>query len=530
MRICLIESKTGKQLSKFPGNTNGVVSLAFHPARAELAAGGMSWTDSKLTEAEGDVRVYALGQSHEGVLVHRYGAGGYCTKVIYSPDGLLLASRHTGTAGRVDRLPSKQPSDQVQLRGASGRQFIAAISLRSAEEILFSHDSRLLLIVSDRVLRAFRTTDGAECALPLKIDNGRIRTVLRDSRGNLYIVKTDGQVDVWDPASAEQTSTFNIGQTNTLAIHPDGRRLVASVKGGIEVRDTLDGRLVLILSFPSRLPAVVFSPNKMDLIATGDDRSVRIWRGIDRLPEKPSPKKAAQLTAEPESWQHSRDHSRGWSALGQKDAAHADRAKTAEPSRTGPDVPRKDRAGGADSASKPPATPRRNPPTPITADVLARFISPKEFGAITAAKQAGRRLENGDFHDGLTGWNAEDAGGAFRVFRGGDKMMITSYGSKQDASQGRIYQCFAVPDVPAELKFFVHGGQDPQALYVALWARERLIHRVTGKNSNEPFEARWGLSGLKGQVVTLEIRDEKAGAWGFIGAHGFEVLETKKGK
>jgi hypothetical protein len=108
--------------------------------------------------------------------------------------------------------------------------------------------------------------------------------------------------------------------------------------------------------------------------------------------------------------------------------------------------------------------------------------------------------------------------------------MITSYGSKQEASQGRGYQCFTVPDAPVELKFFVHGGQDPQALYVALWARDRLIHRVTGKNDNEPFEVRWDLSGLKGQAVTLEIRDAKAGAWGFIGAHGFEILESRQEK
>jgi len=156
------------------------------------------------------------------------------------------------------------------------------------------------------------------------------------------------------------------------------------------------------------------------------------------------------------------------------------------------------------------------------------LISEKESDAIIAAKQTNRRLENGDFRNERAGWNAEEAGDAFGVFRQGDTMMVTSFGVKREASQGRIYQCFMVPDAPAELRFFVHGGQDPQALYVALWARERLIYRVTGKNDNEPFEVRWDLSGLKGETVTLEIRDAKSGPWGFIGAHGFEVLELKK--
>jgi hypothetical protein len=161
------------------------------------------------------------------------------------------------------------------------------------------------------------------------------------------------------------------------------------------------------------------------------------------------------------------------------------------------------------------------------ADAPGRAITQKESESIHAAKQSGRRLQNGDFRDGLTGWSTEDAGGAFSVFRLGDQMMITSYGPKQEASQGRVYQCFTIPDA-AELKFFVHGGQDPEALYVALWAGERLIYRVTGRNDNEPSEVRWDLSELKSQTVTLEIRDAKAGAWGFIGAHGFEVLEHKQ--
>jgi hypothetical protein len=164
------------------------------------------------------------------------------------------------------------------------------------------------------------------------------------------------------------------------------------------------------------------------------------------------------------------------------------------------------------------------------ADVPGRVITQKESDSINAAKQSDRRPQNGDVRDGLAGWSAEDAGDAFVVFPQGDQTMITSYGSKQEASQGRIYQCFTVPDAPAELTFFVHGGQDPQALYVALWAGERLIYRVTGKNDNEPFEVRWGLSGLKGQTLTLEIRDAKDGPWGFIGVHGFEVLENQKGK
>jgi len=177
------------------------------------------------------------------------------------------------------------------------------------------------------------------------------------------------------------------------------------------------------------------------------------------------------------------------------------------------------------SAPGPRASPRLQLPPPFAEDRPTRPSIPRiEFHAINAARQAGRRLENGDFHDGLTGWNLEEAGDAFRVVCQDDQAMVTSYGPEKEVCQGRIYQCFTVPDAPTTLRFFVHGGRDAQALVVALWARGERIDRVTGKNDNEPFEVRWDLSNWKGQTVTLEIRDEKQGPWGFIGAHGFELL------
>jgi hypothetical protein len=180
-------------------------------------------------------------------------------------------------------------------------------------------------------------------------------------------------------------------------------------------------------------------------------------------------------------------------------------------------------------APAPRAVRRPQPPPPIASDPPPRPGIPRtEFLAIEFARQAGRRLENGDFHDGLTGWNVEDGNDAFRIFRRNDQPMVTSYGPDKEACRGRIYQCFTVPDAPTTLRFFVHGGRDAQARVVALWARGERIDRVTGKNDNAPFEVRWDLSNWKGQTVTLEIRDEKQGPWGFIGAHGFELLPLEE--
>ncbi len=77
-------------------------------------------------------------------------------------------------------------------------------------------------------------------------------------------------------------------------------------------------------------------------------------------------------------------------------------------------------------------------------------------------------LQNGDFRNRLEGWTVEGSQTAFFVFALGDNMAVTSWGVRKDAETGRLSQTFTVPRNARTLRFFVHGGNDPASLYVAL--------------------------------------------------------------
>jgi hypothetical protein len=152
-----------------------------------------------------------------------------------------------------------------------------------------------------------------------------------------------------------------------------------------------------------------------------------------------------------------------------------------------------------------------------------RDVPKAEAAATAEAGRTGRALTNGNFADGLDGWQAEGGAGGFRTFARGRVMALTTCGKNKEADTGRLYQCFKVPADATQLRFALHGGANSQETYVALWEGRRLHRRMTGRNDNTPFVVAWDLVPLRGKVVTLEIVDESKGPWGFIGIEGFTL-------
>lgn len=156
------------------------------------------------------------------------------------------------------------------------------------------------------------------------------------------------------------------------------------------------------------------------------------------------------------------------------------------------------------------------PISPVT-----RGIPETEQKSLAEGGTNGGSLVNGEFQNGLSGWQLEDGAAGFKVFQQGADRAVSTYGEKRDKDRGRMYQCVRIPEDAEELVFFLHGGCDRNNVYVALWNGDREIRRMTARDSNVPFEVRWNVKPLRGDLVTLEICDFSIKPWGFIGAHGF---------
>ena len=156
-----------------------------------------------------------------------------------------------------------------------------------------------------------------------------------------------------------------------------------------------------------------------------------------------------------------------------------------------------------------------------------RTVTEAEKRLLQSATTNHRQLTNGDFSNGLTGWETEGDAANFRIQTSGAATALTTYGANKEADRGRLFQCFQVPSTATELQFKMSGGADSASLYVALWDGTHLIRKMTARNDNAPFQVRWNIEAHRGKTITLEIVDHKIGPWGFLAAEGFAFLPEK---
>ncbi len=161
---------------------------------------------------------------------------------------------------------------------------------------------------------------------------------------------------------------------------------------------------------------------------------------------------------------------------------------------------------------------------------VSRKLTEAQRTSLGKARRTLRALTNGRFKDGWTGWERSRGAHSFRLYDEAGTTRLTTHGPDGDANMGRVWQHFHVPPDAEALRLHVHGGDDPKRLRVALWHREKLHRWITGRDHHEPFEVRWDLRPLRGETVTLEVRDYAVGPWGFVGIHGIELLRSGRAR
>ena len=322
-KVALVDLASSGTLHQFLGKTNGVNSLAFHPAKLEVASGGgQSLPPKKLTPlagvVAGEVSVWRVNERAEAELVHQYRVGGSVSAVVYSPDGRFLATRHyakggiTGLEGFTNRIP--QLPKILQLYRTDDYRLVKSISLPIAprpladpsldlaarmaaakseiEGRLFVTNctfwEELLMVVNGGRLSAFRAVDGEEAALPEALQNVSAAAILGHPRGKLFVARQDGRVEIWEASTRQRLASFDLGwqHDSRWAAHPDGRRLATCVNTEIKIWDLATGQDLLTLRGLTHSPwNMTFSPDGAYLVATSNG-AVRIWQGQFRQLEQ----------------------------------------------------------------------------------------------------------------------------------------------------------------------------------------------------------------------------------------------------
>jgi WD40 repeat protein/uncharacterized caspase-like protein len=277
-----------------------VASVAFSPDGRRLLSSSSGEGTAKLWDAESGrlVRMlwHAKGSLRSGV-----------HSAAFSPDGTRLA-----TAGRGDKL--------VNVWDAETGQLLQAFGERSTEpvKIAFSPDGSSLLVGDDTSLRiwdatkgtvlhtlgteglkqtlafvafspdgAHALTNGQERGLDFwSVETGGLVRTFKPKRGAPLAISPDGKrllstlwgdLDLWDPSSGQRTHAFE-GRSlsiSNVSASPDGARLL-TVDNRLRLWDAAKGRLERTIDELALSASIVFSPDGTRLLLGGSGR-LKLW-------------------------------------------------------------------------------------------------------------------------------------------------------------------------------------------------------------------------------------------------------------
>lgn len=97
---------------------------------------------------------------------------------------------------------------------------------------------------------------------------------------NLITGGLDGNVNVWDTFQGFHLKTmtrFDKSPIHHMAIAPDGRHIAIVIGASLYVHELSTGRVIQTLPYKSPIKAVAFSPDSRHVLASGQDKTIKLW-------------------------------------------------------------------------------------------------------------------------------------------------------------------------------------------------------------------------------------------------------------
>ncbi|MGV2826881.1 nSTAND1 domain-containing NTPase [Myxosarcina sp. GI1(2024)] len=263
-------TKSGELISTLEGHQDSVTDLVFNPQRERpyLLASASADNSIVLWAIEGD-RITQIPKfvGHQDRIV----------KLAFSPDGKILASAsRDGT---------------IKLWNEAGMAIATLVGHQGwVNSLSFSPDSQLLVSGDEagNVKLWRRSGNGARELRTIRAHQDRVTEVSFIDNKYFASAGGDGVVNLWQVSNGNLINSYlHNAQVNSLSFSPKGNLLATATTDGklnLWSRDgillqTYNGHTGEVLDVNFKPPTL--SENRLELVSTGVDKTVRIWQVSD---------------------------------------------------------------------------------------------------------------------------------------------------------------------------------------------------------------------------------------------------------
>lgn len=291
--IRLWQVDTGRCTHILEGHAGRIWSVAYSP-RGQLLASGSDDQTIKFWRVEGSEPQPKAGRADVRCIKTLRGQTGAVRLIVFSPDGLLLASNsgdRTVKLWDMSSFYSDKPEGPQLGRLTAGRsgewvsgQCLAVLEGHTGRvfSIAFSPDAERIATGSeDQTVRIWDTVTGT-CLHTLQGHTKPVEVVAFSLTGETLVSGSDDEtVRLWDSQTGECLATLkpNVGRVLALGFSPQGMLLaIGGSNQTVVLWDIITGEQVAVLSGHTKgIQSLAFSQDGQYLATGSEDETIRIW-------------------------------------------------------------------------------------------------------------------------------------------------------------------------------------------------------------------------------------------------------------